>query len=926
MRLEPMLLVLLLARPAIAPAAEHQVPADFATIQAAIDACAPGDTVSLAPGTYLNVGNLDLDFHGVDLLLRGTGPTPAATVLDGGAGTQRALLFDADDGRGAVVENMTLRGFGRWWSGTAIRCQGGSPVLRDLVFEDCGLPVDSDPANLGGAIVLRSHGDLLVEGCVFRNCSTQFGGAIHVGDQSRLTCVNTRFEDCRAIDGGAIALGSAQPTGPVLALQDCAFLRCRAEGAWGEWEAYGGSGGAISLGSAQATITDTAFEDCVAVFASGTDSGGKGGAIYNGGQGRGTVERCSFLGCTGNEGAAIFTWANLDLARLTVAGNDGLVSALHLGTGETALGASIVADNRGAGLYGESGALLTMTCSDVHGNAGGDFAGQLSDPTGQDGNLSADPFFCTADFNGALPFAISSTSPCAPANNDCQTLMGRFEIGCSVDWYLVAGSIGDGDGNPLAGVELQGAYVPTVTDVNGDYAFAVPGGWTALIRPVEAGYGFIPGERLYSPLHADASDQDYLGFERTLIRVPGDYPSLGFALDYADLGDTILVAPGTYSGAGWVDIDLPNLDLTLISEAGSAATIIDLGQDGRFLTMSNLGIDEAVIGFTIRNGWVTSDSPVDGQGAAIRLHTSHALLKDLVIENCTAQTGGAGAILCRYSNPILEDVILRDNRTLAPDGRGGAIRCYYGDPILTRVAFVANEAPGGGGGLCLETDSSPVLRQVTFHGNRSDGPGGAVYCRDQSAMDLEGGMLTLNLASAGGGIHVETAAALPSVACSNLFGNTPDSYGGAIADQTGLNGNLSLWPDYCDIAAHDLRLLASSPGLPENNDCGLLMGAFGACEPTAAETPPAAGLALVAHPNPFNPVTTIRFILSAPGPVHLSAHDPAGRRVATLLDGAPRPAGAQSLNWDARGLPSGVYFLRLAAGGEEARIKLLLLK
>ncbi len=80
-----------------------------------------------------------------------------------------------------------------------------------------------------------------------------------------------------------------------------------------------------------------------------------------------------------------------------------------------------------------------------------------------------------------------------------------------------------------------------------------------------------------------------------------------------------------------------------------------------------------------------------------------------------------------------------------------------------------------------------------------------------------------------------------------------------------------------------------------------------------------------AHPNPFNPTTTIRYEIATPGRVTLAIFDVRGARVATLVD-EEQPAGSQSVVWNARGLASGVYLCRLVAGGEQRAHKLVLLK
>jgi hypothetical protein len=68
------------------------------------------------------------------------------------------------------------------------------------------------------------------------------------------------------------------------------------------------------------------------------------------------------------------------------------------------------------------------------------------------------------------------------------------------------------------------------------------------------------------------------------------------------------------------------------------------------------------------------------------------------------------------------------------------------------------------------------------------------------------------------------------------------------------------------------------------------------------------------HPNPFNPTATIRYQLPVQTHVTLKAFDLLGRDVATILDGVEEP-GFKSVRWTAGGLSSGVYFVKLEAGG-----------
>lgn len=79
-------------------------------------------------------------------------------------------------------------------------------------------------------------------------------------------------------------------------------------------------------------------------------------------------------------------------------------------------------------------------------------------------------------------------------------------------------------------------------------------------------------------------------------------------------------------------------------------------------------------------------------------------------------------------------------------------------------------------------------------------------------------------------------------------------------------------------------------------------------------------------PNPFNPTTRVRYELPESARVTLEVFDMAGRKVATLVDGAVQQAGSHTQRFDGSGLSSGIYFTRLEADGNSFVRKMTLIK
>ncbi len=78
-------------------------------------------------------------------------------------------------------------------------------------------------------------------------------------------------------------------------------------------------------------------------------------------------------------------------------------------------------------------------------------------------------------------------------------------------------------------------------------------------------------------------------------------------------------------------------------------------------------------------------------------------------------------------------------------------------------------------------------------------------------------------------------------------------------------------------------------------------------------------------PNPFNPVTTIKYTLDSSGPVKLSVFDMLGRELETLIS-REHVAGNYQVQWKADGFPSGKYLYRLETENAVETRQMTLLK
>jgi len=140
------------------------------------------------------------------------------------------------------------------------------------------------------------------------------------------------------------------------------------------------------------------------------------------------------------------------------------------------------------------------------------------------------------------------------------------------------------------------------------------------------------------PLYVD-SNAPRVGADGTLTH---SFPTLQLAIDAAQNGDTIFVAPGTYTGTGNYDLDFYHKSLILKNRSDDEEIIINCNGMGQAIRpTSTAGTYVMLDGFTIENGH--SD-----EGGALRLESGRFDLLNCVLKENSAVR--AGALGCRFSH------------------------------------------------------------------------------------------------------------------------------------------------------------------------------------------------------------------------------------------------------------------------------------
>ena len=397
------------------------VPQDYTAIQAAMDAATEDDTVLVSPGFYQE----NLNFNGKNLILRSLNPLDpdcvAQTILDGGQNGS-CITLDSGETKNSVIAGLTIQnGF----------AEGNIAVKTDPIYGG-GIYVDN-PDNVypaAGATILYNY--------IHHNTSRSYGGGIDARFYVDVYIAHNRIEYNATLErlGGGIHVAGDT----ICKMYDNVIGHNSSDSFLGQGggiyvldtsyvEIVGneichniaGEGGGIYLLDSDGIIErnyiydNIAFQNggggiCVSQFAGGSllALAIRNNLIMGNAA---TSMQSAFNGEGG--GLLLFSIGSSEVVNNTIVGNyapegkgAGLTSAIKA---TPLIQNNIIAYNRGgAGLntYPADPNAATVSTPTVlannvwnNGAAGEDnFHGSLSDLTGVDGNLSADPVFVAAGF------------------------------------------------------------------------------------------------------------------------------------------------------------------------------------------------------------------------------------------------------------------------------------------------------------------------------------------------------------------------------------------------------------------------------------------------------------------------------------------------------------------------------------------------
>lgn len=268
--------------------------------------------------------------------------------------------------------------------------------------------------------------------------------------------------------------------------------------------------------------------------------------------------------------------------------------------------------------------------------------------------------------------------------------------------------------------------IPITTDADGNPRFVDDAGVSDCAQ--------VPGSCGVAPIVDMGAYERQVDSLGTTVAVPGDAPTIQEAIDGVCQGGEVVLDPGTYSGAGNINVSFRGKAITVrstdpLDPAVVAATVVDCQNLGRAFIFNSGESDQAVLdGLTVRNG---ENHFGNCCGAVVLSNFAEPTISNCVFEDCVAvgstSYGGAIGSLASAGNSTIVDCTFTGNTA----DLGGAIdiESYF----LTIKGCTFSDNLGDFGGAIIGLDSGAYLERCVFTGNTATGDGGAIDLIDTPA-------------------------------------------------------------------------------------------------------------------------------------------------------------------------------------------------
>jgi len=336
---------------------------------------------------------------------------------------------------------------------------------------------------------------------------------------------------------------------------------------------------------------------------------------------------------------------------------------------------------------------------------------------------------------------------------------------------------------------------------------------------------------------------------------------------------------------------------------------------------------------------ITDNSAVGSGGGIHFAYEVNPNIGNVIISGNSADNNGGG-ITCFYSSPCLKTVEIYDNSSHF----GAGMSISHSSPILDNVIIAYNSSSGLAGGIMM-SDSNPILSNVTIANNLAFYSGRGIHCRSNSNPILINTILW-DFQSPEIFFYQYDLPNSVTIAYSDIRGDSA----GIITNNNGivnwLEGNIDYDPLFQNPADLDFSLQASSPcidagtsfftwqgdtlvNIPDSSYFGTApdMGAYewqGYGIDHDFPNLPCKFSLYQNNPNPFYHSTAINYYIPKSGNVEIRIYNIKGQLKETLVN-EQKNKGNYSVDFNAEGLSSGIYFYSMKVANKRIVKKMILL-